>query len=81
MTVGAGLGERSGENRGLPYGARRHQGDGHRPVDKDSFGLCRQVLPAVLARLLADPDPTAKQAMESMTKFDIAELQRAHSGR
>ena len=51
---------------------------------KDKFGLSWQVVPNVLIDLIADPDPDkanrATQAMLSMTKFDIAAIQRAHSG-
>jgi predicted 3-demethylubiquinone-9 3-methyltransferase (glyoxalase superfamily) len=52
---------------------------------KDRFGLSWQVVPTVLASLLGDPDPEkatrANQAMLSMGKLDIAELERAHAGR
>ena len=51
---------------------------------KDRFGLSWQVVPAVLASLLSDPDPEkatrANKAMLSMGKLDIAELERAHAG-
>jgi predicted 3-demethylubiquinone-9 3-methyltransferase (glyoxalase superfamily) len=51
---------------------------------KDRFGLCWQIVPTILPQLLADPDPArasrAMQAMLSMTKFDIAALQRAADG-
>ena len=51
---------------------------------KDKFGLSWQVVPTVLIDLITDPDPDkanrATQAMLSMTKFDIAAIQRAHAG-
>ena len=51
---------------------------------KDKFGVSWQVIPAVLSELIGDSDPAkAKRAMEamlSMGKFDIAALQKAHSG-
>lgn len=51
---------------------------------KDRFGLSWQVVPKALPRLLADPDPArarrAMQAMMTMVKIDIAELQRAADG-
>jgi predicted 3-demethylubiquinone-9 3-methyltransferase (glyoxalase superfamily) len=51
---------------------------------KDRFGLSWQIVPAVLGRLLADPDPEkagrTMQAMLAMKKLDIAALERAHSG-
>jgi len=52
---------------------------------KDKFGLFWQVVPSVLPRMLSDGDPeqTARvtKAFMQMTKFDIAELQRAYDGR
>ncbi|HZS33942.1 MAG TPA: VOC family protein [Methylomirabilota bacterium] len=51
---------------------------------KDRYGLSWQVVPAVLPRLLADPDPArAGRTMEAllrMKKLDIAGLTRAHAG-
>ncbi len=49
---------------------------------KDRFGLSWQVIPSVLGRLMADPDPEKSkrvvQAMLAMVKLDIGALQRAH---
>jgi predicted 3-demethylubiquinone-9 3-methyltransferase (glyoxalase superfamily) len=51
---------------------------------KDRFGLAWQIVPAILDELVRDPDPERSQramkAMMGMTKFDIAELQRAADG-
>ncbi|CAA9274653.1 MAG: 3-demethylubiquinone-9 3-methyltransferase [uncultured Acidimicrobiales bacterium] len=51
---------------------------------KDRFGLAWQIVPTVLDELVRDPDPERSQramkAMMGMTKFDIAELQRAADG-
>ena len=51
---------------------------------KDKYGLSWQVVPTVLIDLITDPDPDkanrATQAMLSMTKFDIAAIQRAYAG-
>lgn len=48
---------------------------------KDRFGLSWQVVPTALPGLLGDPDPgraqRAMQAMLTMSKLDIAALQRA----
>jgi predicted 3-demethylubiquinone-9 3-methyltransferase (glyoxalase superfamily) len=48
---------------------------------KDRFGLSWQITPTRLPELLSDPDPAraarATQAMFSMKKIDIAELERA----
>ena len=48
---------------------------------KDKFGLSWQIVPAVLPRLLKDPDPKKSQrvmqALMQMTKLDIARLQEA----
>ncbi|MCU1506621.1 MAG: hypothetical protein QOG18_130 [Microbacteriaceae bacterium] len=49
---------------------------------KDRFGLSWQIVPPILGQLLSDPDPAkagrVMQAMLSMNKLDIAELQAAH---
>jgi len=51
---------------------------------KDKFGVSWQVVPTVLTKLLADPDPAragrAMEAMMKMTKIDIEELEAAHRG-
>ena len=51
---------------------------------KDRFGLSWQIVPTVLGRLLADPDPEKARrttvAMLAMKKLDIAALERAHAG-
>ena len=51
---------------------------------KDKYGLCWQVVPTVLIDMLADPDPAkakrANEAMLTMTKFDVAGLQKAFAG-
>jgi predicted 3-demethylubiquinone-9 3-methyltransferase (glyoxalase superfamily) len=48
---------------------------------KDKYGLCWQVVPDMLPRLLADKDRAkanrVMQAMLQMTKLDIAALERA----
>ena len=50
----------------------------------DRFGVSWQVVPRVLGQLLQDPAPDrahrAMQAMLTMTKLDIAALQRAADG-
>lgn len=52
---------------------------------KDRYGLCWQIVPTVLHRLLKGPDPAragrAMQAMLQITKLDIAGLQQACDGR
>ncbi|HSN36123.1 MAG TPA: VOC family protein [Arthrobacter sp.] len=52
---------------------------------KDRYGVSWQVVPSVLGQLLGGPDPAgsqrAMQAMLSMQKLDIAELQAAYDGR
>jgi predicted 3-demethylubiquinone-9 3-methyltransferase (glyoxalase superfamily) len=51
---------------------------------KDKYGVSWQVIPKVLIDLISDPDPEkatrAMEAMLSMKKFDIAELEGAHAG-
>ncbi len=51
---------------------------------KDRYGLSWQVIPTVLIDMISDPDPEkarrATEAMLTMTKFDIATLQKAHAG-
>ena len=51
---------------------------------KDKFGLSWQIVPNLLPKLLADPDPHKRQrvmdAMMQMTKLDIAALQAAYEG-
>jgi predicted 3-demethylubiquinone-9 3-methyltransferase (glyoxalase superfamily) len=51
---------------------------------KDQYGLCWQVIPTVLIDMISDPDPEkakrATAAMLTMTKFDIAALQKAYAG-
>jgi Uncharacterized protein conserved in bacteria len=42
---------------------------------KDRFGVCWQVVPATIAELIKNPK--AMQAMMTMKKLDIAELERA----
>lgn len=51
---------------------------------KDRFGLSWQVVPKILPRLLADPDPErgrrAMEAMMKMGKLDVAAIERAAAG-
>lgn len=51
---------------------------------KDKYGMSWQVIPSGLIEMMSDTDPEkakrATQAMLSMTKFDIAALQRAYAG-
>jgi predicted 3-demethylubiquinone-9 3-methyltransferase (glyoxalase superfamily) len=51
---------------------------------KDRFGLSWQIIPSALGRLLQDKDRAkagrVMQAMLTMTKLDIAGLQRAYDG-
>jgi predicted 3-demethylubiquinone-9 3-methyltransferase (glyoxalase superfamily) len=52
---------------------------------KDKFGLWWQVVPTVLDKMLADPNPAKSQramkAMLQMKKLDIAALKRAYEGK
>jgi predicted 3-demethylubiquinone-9 3-methyltransferase (glyoxalase superfamily) len=51
---------------------------------KDKYGMSWQIVPAVLDRLMADPDPAKAERLQAailkMKKLDIAALQRAHAG-
>jgi predicted 3-demethylubiquinone-9 3-methyltransferase (glyoxalase superfamily) len=51
---------------------------------QDRYGLSWQIVPAILPKLLRDPDPAkanaALQAMMQMDKIDIARLQQAYDG-
>ena len=51
---------------------------------KDKFGLSWQIIPAALPRLLGDPEPAragrAMQAMLTMKKIDVAQLEAAANG-
>lgn len=51
---------------------------------KDQFGLSWQIVPSVLGQLLGDQDSAksgrARQAMLTMSKLNIVELQRAFDG-
>lgn len=51
---------------------------------KDRYGLSWQIVPTVLEKLVAGPDPKksqrAMQAMLQMKRLDIAELQKAYDG-
>lgn len=48
---------------------------------RDRWGVPWQIVPTILPRLLADPDPTVSgrvfAAMQNMVKLDIAALERA----
>jgi predicted 3-demethylubiquinone-9 3-methyltransferase (glyoxalase superfamily) len=58
--------------------------EGHCGWLKDKYGVSWQVVPAPLARMLADADPKASErvtkAFLQMKKYDIAELKRAFEG-
>ena len=51
---------------------------------KDKYGLCWQIVPAVFFDMISDPDSAkvarVTEAMFTMTKFDIAALQKAYAG-
>jgi len=51
---------------------------------KDKYGASWQVVPAVLPKLLMDPDPKKSQrtmqALLQMKKLDIEKLKQAHAG-
>jgi len=51
---------------------------------RDRWGVPWQIYPAMLPRLLADPDPAVARrvflAMQDMVKIDVAGLERAASG-
>ena len=51
---------------------------------KDRFGVSWQIVPAVLAEMLMDPDAEKAErvtkAFMQMKKFDVAALRRAHAG-
>ena len=51
---------------------------------KDRYGVSWQIVPAILPRLLGDPDPETSgrvmTALLAMTKLDIERLQAAHRG-
>lgn len=51
---------------------------------RDKYGLSWQVIPSVLTEMLSDQDQAkatrATEAMLSMTKFDIAALEKAYAG-
>jgi predicted 3-demethylubiquinone-9 3-methyltransferase (glyoxalase superfamily) len=50
----------------------------------DRFGVCWQVVPVVLAKMLKTGDPASSKrvtrAFMQMTKFNVAALQRAYTG-
>ena len=51
---------------------------------KDRYGLSWQIVPSVFFEMVSDPVPAkagrVMQAMFTMTKFDIAALQKAYTG-
>ena len=55
-----------------------------RPPARDRYGLCWQIVPAVFFDMISDPDSgkvaRVTNAMFTMTKFDIAALQKAYAG-
>lgn len=52
---------------------------------KDKYGVSWQVIPTILTKLMADPDPIkadrVTQAMLKMTKIDIVKLKDAYKGK
>ena len=52
---------------------------------KDRYGLSWQVVPTVLGKMMADPDPVrakrAADAMMKMVKLEIETLQKAYEGK
>lgn len=52
-------------------------------IERDKFGITWQVVPEILGKYLADPDPQkAKRVMEAMlkmTKIEISELEKAYN--
>ena len=54
-------------------------------INHDKFGVTWQVVPTVLSKLLADPDPEKSarvmQAMLKMTKMDVKKLEDAYKGK
>lgn len=62
--------------------------DGGQPMQcgwlTDRYGLCWQIIPSLLGKLMGDPDPEKSgrvmQAMLRMVKIDSAALQRAYDG-
>ncbi len=50
---------------------------------KDRYGLCWQIVPAAFLELASDPDrqkaARVMRAMLTMTKFDIAEIEKAYA--
>ena len=69
------------------YWAKLSQGGEEGPCGwvKDRYGLSWQVVPDVLPKLLADPDPAraarVTEAMMGMTKLDVPALQAAAGGK
>ena len=51
---------------------------------RDRYGLCWQIVPTVMAEMMASPDRAASRraadAMMKMVKFDIAQLEAAFRG-
>ncbi|MER6631869.1 VOC family protein [Streptomyces sp. NPDC000987] len=51
---------------------------------KDRYGLSWQVVPTGLVEMVSDPDPEkaarTTEAFMSMSKFDVAALEKAHAG-